>query len=275
MSRARPTLSVIGAGRVGQALGRVFASAGYPIGTVACRSADAARRAVQFIGAGTPRSIGRLPAIDGGVVLVTTPDDALADVASRLAARETSFSGTTVLHVSGALGASVLEPLRRRGASIGSMHPLQSFATAELGAARLAGSVFAVEGERAAVSEAVRLARDAGGRPVRLKAGSKPLYHAAAVMASGHVTALLDASLQAMRAAGLDEDEALAAVLPLVLGTIANIRERGTRSALTGPFARGDEGTIERNRAALLGVDEALVAIYELLGARSRVIVRR
>ena len=136
--------------------------------------------------------------------------------------------------------------------------------------ARAAGSVFALEGDRAAVAVARRMALDVGGRPVRLRAGTKALYHAAAVLAAGHVTALLDMGLEAMRASGMSEEEALAAVLPLVRGVVANVAEAGTAAALTGPFARGDEGTIARNRAALAALSPEIAAVYDLLGARSR-----
>ena len=94
-------------------------------------------------------------------------------------------------------------------------------------------------------------------------------------MASGHVAALLDASLEALQAVGMCEEEARSAIMPLVEGTVANIRRAGTRAALTGPFARGDGATIELNRAALMAVSEALACLYEELGVRSRVMARR
>lgn len=270
MTSRRPTLAIVGAGRVGQALGSVLRKAGYPIGTVACRSAAAARTAVAFIGGGTARTIGRLRDVDGDVVIVATPDDTLASVAHRLASLPIAFDGRTFLHVSGATTSSVLAPLRDLGAATGSCHPLQSFASAELGVARIAGSSFAIEGDQVAVRVATRLARDAGGRPIRIRADRKALYHAAAVMASGHVTTLLDASLEAMQAAGLSASVALEAIMPLVEGTLANICRTGTREALTGPFARGDEATIERNRAALEAVDASLVRLFDEIGKRSR-----
>jgi predicted short-subunit dehydrogenase-like oxidoreductase (DUF2520 family) len=264
--RARPSVAIVGAGRVGQALGRLLAEAGYRIDAVACRTRRAAREAAGFVGAGRPISIRALGRLDADVALIATPDDAIRAVAERLAG---AFTGVA-LHTSGALGASELEGLRAGGARVGSMHPLQSFATPELGVARVAGSVFAIEGDREAVAVARRIARDVGGRPVRLRAGAKALYHAAAVLAAGHVTALLDMSVEAMRAAGLDEEEALAAVLPLTRGTLANVEAAGTAGALTGPFARGDEGTIARNRAALEALDPRIAEVYDTLGARSR-----
>jgi predicted short-subunit dehydrogenase-like oxidoreductase (DUF2520 family) len=119
------------------------------------------------------------------------------------------------------------------------------------------------------------MARAVGARPARLSPGAKPLYHAAAVLAAGHVTALLDLSAEAMTRAGLPRDGALAALLSLTRGTLENVALHGTELALTGPFARGDEGTIERNRQALAAFDERALEIYDLLGARSRSIRAR
>lgn len=273
MSRA--SVAIVGAGRVGQALGRLLSGAGYEIDAVVCRRMRAARAAVRFIGAGTPRGSRSLGPISAEVVLVATPDDEIARAAERLAALPQSWEGRVVLHTSGSRAASELDALRARGAATGSMHPLQSFSSPELGVERVAGSVFALEGARAAVAVARRIARDVGARPVRLRTGRKALYHAAAVLAAGHVTALVDMSLEAMRSAGLGEDEARAAVLPLVRGAIANVAAAGTVEALTGPFARGDEGTIARNRAALAALDPEIAAVYDMLGERSRAIVRR
>ena len=266
----RPSLTIVGAGRVGQALGRVLVANGYPIEEVVCRSAASARTAVRFVGAGRPLALRSLREIRGRVIVIATPDDAIATVADRLARVGGSLDGVIALHTSGARAASALDALRERGARLGSMHPLQSFATPELGVERIGGSVFAIEGDHDAVAVARRMARDAGGRPVELRAGAKALYHAAAVLAAGHVTALLDMSLEAMRSAGLSDADARAGVLALARGTLANVESRGTARALTGPFARGDEGTIARNREALAALDPRIAAVYDALGARSR-----
>ena len=167
MSRQRPRVAIIGAGRVGQAMGLKLREAGYPIGSVVCRKAAAARSAVAFIGGGTARTMGRLREIDGDVVIIATPDAAIATTAEALARLPGAFGGRVVLHVSGSLSASALSALKARGAATGSCHPLQSFATPELGWSRISGSAFAIEGDRAAVASATRLVRDAGGRPVR------------------------------------------------------------------------------------------------------------
>jgi predicted short-subunit dehydrogenase-like oxidoreductase (DUF2520 family) len=272
----RGSVAIVGAGRVGRALGRLLAGAGYEISEVVARRARSAREAVAFVGAGRASSISALGRVDADVVIVATPDDEIARAAAALAALPGSFEGRVALHTSGSRGgAEELGALKARGARVGSMHPLQSFSTAELGVERVRGSVFAVEGDPEAVRAARRIARDVGGRPVRLRAGAKALYHAAAVLASGGVTALLDMSLEAMRSAGLGEEEALAAALPLVRGTLANVEAEGAARALTGPHARGDEGTVARNRAALAALDPRTAEVYDLLGDRARELARR
>jgi predicted short-subunit dehydrogenase-like oxidoreductase (DUF2520 family) len=267
-NRGDRTVAIVGAGRVGQALGRLLARADYTIAEVVARRAASARAAARFIGAGRPSSIRALDRLGADLVLIATPDDEIATAAARLAALPRSFEGAVALHTSGARDAEELEPLRARGAAVGSLHPLQSFPTPELALGRVAGSIFALEGDRRAVAAGRRIARALGGRPVRLRAGSKALYHAAAVLASGGVTGLLDMSLDALERAGLDRATALRAVMPLVEGTVANVKRVDTAAALTGPVARGDRGTIERNRAALAALDPEVAAVYDLLARR-------
>lgn len=275
MSKPRPTLAVIGAGKVGRAVGFALRAAGYPIGSVVCRTSAAAREACRFIGGGIPKSMRQLDRIAGDILLVSTPDSAIATVARRLAALDQEFDGRVALHASGSLDSRELSALKARGASVGSCHPLQSFTSAEFGVNLIGGSAFVIEGDREAVAVATRLARDAGGNPVRIRANRKPIYHAAAVMASGHVTTVIDASVEAMMAAGFGYAEALRNLLPLVAGTLSNIGRVGTRFAITGPFARGDEATIERNRAALAAENEELAEFYDAIGVRSRRMVRQ
>jgi predicted short-subunit dehydrogenase-like oxidoreductase (DUF2520 family) len=273
--RPQHAVAIVGAGRVGQALGRLLAEAGFEISDVVCRRIVAARAATRFVGAGRPAALRSVARLDAGIILVATPDDAILATAERLAGLDQSFDGIVALHTSGARDASELEPLRARGAAVGSMHPLQSFPSAETGAALVRGSVFALEGDRAAVAAGKRVAVALGARPVRLRKGTKALYHAAAVLASGGVTALLDVSLEAMERAGLGRTDALRAILPLVEGTVENVKHLDTAEALTGPFARGDRGTIARNRAALATMEGPAAVLYDLLGERGEGLRKR
>ena len=83
------------------------------------------------------------------------------------------------------------------------MHPLVSVSDAFLGAERFAGVYFCIEGEAAAVAAATSLAISLGGKAFSIPTDSKPLYHAAAVTASGHLVAVTDAASRCFQPAVL------------------------------------------------------------------------
>src|SRR5277367_6362042 len=148
------SLAIVGAGRVGRALGQRLREQGWHIGAVVARGESSARRAVRFIGAG--KAYGGLPreVLAASVVLLTAPDDAIASVAQQLGemlrqAGDEKPRGMVFLHTSGALDASILQGLREQGAAVGSMHPLQTFSG--IGVPALEGKYFAIEGDAAAV----------------------------------------------------------------------------------------------------------------------------
>src|SRR5262249_55086502 len=114
-----------------------------------------------------------------------------------------------------------------------------------------------------------RLVRDVGGRFFEIPEEQKELYHAAAVLASGGLAALLSISLEILGRCGLGEKEARRVLLPLVERTIANIESVGPAGAMAGPVRRGDLGTIRRNTRALAGVQPDWARIYKLLAQRS------
>ena len=138
------------------------------------------------------------------------------------------------------------------GTQVGSFHPLVAFADIERAVAALHGATIAIEGD----DQLARPARPAWPRrsaatPVRLAPGSKPAYHAAAVLAAGGFVALLDAIAELGRVAGLDEAGSLAVYGPLIEQTLGNARALGIAAALTGPMTRGDRGTLAAHLAAL------------------------
>jgi predicted short-subunit dehydrogenase-like oxidoreductase (DUF2520 family) len=186
------------------------------------------------------------------LLVVATPDAAIAEVASSVHTRP----DTVVAHLSGALGLEVLAPHVRRAAC----HPLLSLANADRGADLLCdGAWFAVAGDPL-VGELVQAL---GGRSFTVGDDDRAAYHAAAVLASNHVVALLG---QVERVAG-PLGVPLDAFLALAEGSLANVRALGPADALTGPAARGDEATIDRHLAAL-PADER--AGYEALADLAR-----
>jgi predicted short-subunit dehydrogenase-like oxidoreductase (DUF2520 family) len=282
----KPTVSIIGAGRLGCALALSLARRGYTIEAVVSRTTRHARRAAELIGTPHPLALpaaqlGRLPPSD--ILFITTPDDLIMEIAAELArtinvgaekvkgvGKGSGSRGRTALHASGALSSAALRSLRDAGFATGSMHPLVSVSDSIHGAESLGSAFFCVEGDAAAVALARKLARVIGGQSFSISAEDKALYHAAAVMSSGHVTALFDVAMEMLVRCKLAPRRARAVLLPLLRSTLENLYTNDPARALTGTFARADAATVRRHLDALRsqGMQEALAA-YALLGKRS------
>lgn len=244
------TLSIVGAGRVGRALGRRLHELGWKIGAVVTRNQPSARKAVRFIGAGQSYAGLTRRVLAAEIILITTPDAAVSLVASELArigAEE--LRDTIVLHTSGALSSEALAPVKPHGAATGSMHPLQSFSGVCV--PPLEGRVFSIEGDPAAVRAARQISRALGAIPARLERSKKPLYHAAGAMAASSVLALLEAAVRLMIASGMKRREAVRALLPLTRQVLENFERLGPRAAWTGPLSRGDYEVVAAHCNAL------------------------
>jgi predicted short-subunit dehydrogenase-like oxidoreductase (DUF2520 family) len=189
------------------------------------------------------------------VVFLTVPDDAVATVASGLAALgEAVPTDVAFVHASGALELGVLAPLRRRH-EVGSFHPLRSFPQPGPAEA-FRGIVIGVDASSESLRWALnRLARDLGAKPMRVEDAQRAVYHAAAVFASNYVVALLAEAVLLLEQSGWTEKEAIQGLVPLAEGAVANVRNRGPIRALTGPIRRGDAETVTRHLAALARID--------------------
>jgi predicted short-subunit dehydrogenase-like oxidoreductase (DUF2520 family) len=255
-------ISVIGAGRVGQTLGRLWHNQGYTIESVVCRKLTSAKRAVRFIGAGkpNPKSLSK-----SDLFLLSVPDDELQNSVALLQQHFTDLKGSAVLHTSGSLSSSILQPLQKIGAPVGSMHPLLSFSSPELAVDQVAGGFFCVEGDNPATAIAKRLIKSIGAQPFEIRSSDKSVYHAAAVMASPHLTSLLSLSIELLMGCGLTEKKSGDVLLPLINTTISNLSKQGAATALTGPVKRADLSTIERNLDALTTANPLAEQVYRLL----------
>ena len=246
--------SVVGAGRLGTSLARALTRRGWGLEALVDRDPAAAREARRIVGRGHAGTDIRLAAARGaGVVFVCVPDDAVETVARALARSGADWAGRTVFHTSGLLPSAALEPLRRRGARVASLHPVRSFPERTGGPRLFRGIVWAVEGDADAVRLGARIARSLGGRPIRLSVEAKPLYHAACCVASNFLVALEAAAAGLLSEAGVGRATAARALFPLIQGTLRNVKELGWTKALTGPLARGDVRTVRRHLEALAG----------------------
>jgi predicted short-subunit dehydrogenase-like oxidoreductase (DUF2520 family) len=273
-SRRAGGVYLLGAGTVGQALGRSLRAAGVRVAGVWRRERAAAARAARFVGA--PAAWGEPPAAMSGaaVVIVAVSDGAIAEVAARAAAAGRWRAGQVVLHCSGRLPASVLRPAVARGAAVGSMHPLQTFPSAAVGAGLVRGSAFALEGDARARRAAAALVRRMGGWSFTVASGSKALYHAAAATASNHLVALAADAAALATAAGLPRARALRALLPLMRGVLRALEDEGLPGALTGPVARGDAAVVRAHLEAIARAAPDRLELYRAAARRALVLAR-
>jgi predicted short-subunit dehydrogenase-like oxidoreductase (DUF2520 family) len=262
---SRPAIAIVGAGKVGSALGILLQSKGYSVVGVASRTPASAEKLAERLNC--PAFSLPLEAVAAAeLVFITTPDRAIGQVAADIAAGGGFKPGQIVVHTSGAHPSSILRGVREAGALAVSIHPLQSFAGVETAIENLPGSYFALEGDERAMETAWQVIQDLGGRGFSLAAGAKPLYHAAACIASNYLVAIMHFATGLYGRFGLDRKEAFQALLPLVEGTVNNIGRVGPVAALTGPVARGDGATLEDHLAAFKDAGGLETDLYCRLG---------
>ena len=269
------TLSIIGAGRVGQTLGRLWVDRGrVRVLQIMNRSLASGAAAAAFIGQGTPiEDFGAIEASD--LVLLATSDRALGDCAHELAASGVLAPGSIVFHSSGAVGLEVLAPAARAGARVARLHALRSFASPARAVPSFPGTHCGLEGDAEAVAVLETLLHACGGQTFRLPSAGAVFYHAAAVMVSNYLVALIDAGLRSSAHAGFASNQASAMLRGLVTSTLDNVFEVGTSAALTGPIARGDAEVVRTQLDALRATDPELAEVYRALGTLALDLSRR
>ena len=237
-------IAVIGGGRVGLTLARALVDSGRPVAVLGRHSRALPVPLDPMITAWEPA----LAAAD--LVLIAVPDDAIGEVALRMAQSGAITPRHVVLHTSGLHDRSALAALDPSRAGLGSWHPLQTLARPSGEPEALEGSPVVIEGDARALAAGRELAAELRLRPViEVAADHKARYHAAAVFASNYLVVLADL---ANRLAGGASREPVPATLflPLMQQTLVHLGD-GTAAALTGPVSRGDAGTVARHLAAL------------------------
>ncbi len=268
------TLAIVGAGRVGRALGKRLGELGWRIGPVITRSEATARAAVRTMRRGQAHGALTRQVLNADVVLVATPDRELRGVAQELARiGGEEWRRKIVLHTSGAMDSSVLEPLAKLGASVGAMHPLQTFSGKS--APPLEGVIFAVEGSRKALRTARQIVRALGGAAVKLESRHKPAYHAAGAFAAGHTLALMEAATRILLSMGFNRRQASQGLLSLVRQMLDNFERLGPAAAWTGPLSRGDYETIALHASALKEFPTEYQEAYEALARLVALVLAR
>lgn len=263
----KENVAIIGLGKTGTALGYLLRQAGYPIVAVTCRSHASLRDRIHYTGGKAFAAEANAEAASlATCILIATPDDTISSVCSEIARQGGFKAGDKVIHMSGAGGIDLLESARRAGASVASIHPIQSFADVEGAIRNIPRSTFGITADEAIREWSAELVRALGGVPFYVPETIKPLYHAAACMASNYLTTLIHMAEETYLSLGLSRDDAIRSFWPLVLGTLKNIETQGSVQALTGPISRGDSGTIEQHVRVLREKLPAYLPAYCSMG---------
>ena len=262
------TLNLVGAGRVGQSLARLWQQYGcFEIKDVLTTSPASAQAAVKFIGAGTP--VPTLQAMRrADVWMLAVPDGQIAVVAQALAgAAKATVDAPVVFHCSGAQGAALLAPLAALGWHTASAHCILSFATPQVAVDQFKGTVCALEGSPVACTVLRPQFAAIGAQCFDLAGDDKLLYHAAAVFATNFLPVLQSVAEDAWRSAGVPAHLLPGLRARLLHNAVANITALGPAAALTGPAARGDMDAIAHQSAQVQAWDPLAGAAYDALSA--------
>ncbi len=247
-------VAILGAGKVGRALARALRARGEPVRLVAARTAGRARF----------REL---------LLVVAVKDSEITRLARALSHGDRVGRRTAVIHLAGAYGPELLEPLRACSAGVGQAHPMISFASRSF-SPDLAGAHLLVDGDRVAVERASRLGRTLGMVPRRWKHVDRALYHAAGGLVANGSAALAAAGARLLELAGAPPRDAAKVLAPLLRSVATNVEKLGLPAALTGPVRRGDSATVAAHRAKIAESAPDLAALYDALGRLQHEIAR-
>lgn len=255
---ARLDVGVVGAGRVGSVLGAALAGAGHRVVAVSAVS-DASRRRADRLLPGVPVLAPHDVLARAELALLTVPDDALPALVEGLVAAGAVRPGQLLVHTSGRYGTTVLDPATRAGALPLALHPAMTFTGRPEDVSRLAGACFGVTAPEALRPIADALVLEMGADPQWVDEEARVLYHAALAGGANHLATLVNESVDLLRRCGVADPERLLA--PLLGAALDNALRQGD-SALTGPVARGDAGTVAAHLGVLREVSPHAVAAY-------------
>jgi predicted short-subunit dehydrogenase-like oxidoreductase (DUF2520 family) len=265
---ARLTVGVLGAGKVGSALGAALAQAGHRVVAASGVSDDSRRWMAERLGV-TPCQPDEVVAA-AQLILLTVPDDVLPSLVRGLAATGVDLRGKMLVHVSGAHGLSVLDPAADVGALPFALHPVMTFTGRDDDLNKLTGISYGVTAPDALRPVAEALVIEMGGEPVWIADADRPLYHAALAGAANHMVTLIAESSALLERIGVEHPGRMLG--PLLGAALDNVLRLGI-AGLTGPVVRGDAGTVRKHVDALIlaapEAADAYVALARLTADRA------
>jgi len=266
-------LGIIGAGKVGIAMGLYFKSNGVELFGYYSRTLASAEQASRMTDSQYYHRIDLLlNKVD--TIAITTPDDQIDQVVTEMNQLDCSWKGKNIFNMSGAVSSLVLEPLAKKGATVFSLHPMMTILSTTT-IAELSLAYFTFEGKGSNIPIIEDYLNQWKLNWLRIRSEDKHLYHAAATIVSNYLVAIMDLGYGIFKQIGIEEEQARALYKPLVDRTIANIWNFGTEKALTGPISRGDLDTVKLHLQALATKSSEWENIYRVLGVQTLNLARR
>lgn len=261
-----PTLTLIGAGQVGKALGYLLChKLGLTLRYILTSSLASAQKAAEFIGRGQAlRNYSQLTPTD--YYLIATPDEIIRSCAEQLVKSNLLTADTRIIHCSGALSSTELADAKTAGAEIASLHPVKSFVDPSLSIKTFEGTYCAIEGDAVICNTLAQWMRALGANPFTILAQQKLIYHSALVIASNYLVALSETALKTLELVGLERQQAMNILQPLMQHSLQQIFSHGTTQALSGPIARGDAEIVSEELRALAQENSHTATLYKNLG---------
>ncbi len=263
-------IGFIGAGHVASAFGRYLHIKGITVSGYFDRHRSKTIRAAAASQAAAFDDAGQVAAASD-MVLITTRDDQIESACIELCKSANVTPDHFIGHMSGAGSIAILQAASNIGAAVFSLHPLQAFADPDKAVEQLGDTFFSLEGDDPRLEEVKKLMARLGNPLFLITSEQKALYHLAACIMSNYLVTLMDLGLEALNLVGIDSGKGFQAMYPLITGTLENVSNQGTASALTGPIARADVSTIRSHLAALeqAASGSSLEKLYRLLAQRT------
>lgn len=271
-------ISVVGAGRVGSAMSSLLFEKGSTILSIVDINKKSAQKLANSVKCKQVSANVSDIHPKSRIIFITTPDDQIANVAQKISSvKNLNYKKLTVIHTSGVHPSDILSPLEKKGASVLSFHPIQTFpankSNRELRKS-LEGIYFGIEGNRKSFHISQQLVKTFRGKSVFISKKNKPLYHLACVFASNYIVTALNALSEAteklkFKAGWID------VFTPLINTSIKNVFTTSPLAALTGPIERGDIKTIELHLKSLTAIAPHLITYYIGMGIETARLARQ
>ena len=262
-------VSIIGAGKVGKVFAKALKNLQYNIISISSKSNVSADDLAGEINCEV--SYDWLKIAEADIIFITTNDGAIKAVMELLKERDILRKGQFIFHCSGVEGLDGLSFAKEKDVFIGSIHPLQSFVEE----VNLKDVYFALDGDVEAIRLGEKIVNEFGGKTFIVPSDKRAIYHAAACIASNYFVTLIHSAIVLFEQFNMEEHDAIQALLPLIQGSIDNIKKNGCGNSLTGPISRGDIETVTKHIKGIKAMAPDELDLYKIMGKYTADLARK